>query len=143
MKIISKDEKMKTTLILLTGFLLITAEVAGAEEPSVKSLAPSVVKTIPESGTTNVDSAGTTQIQVTFSKVMMDGSWSWSQLTDETFPNIKDKPRYLDDAKTCVVDVELQPKKTYVIWLNSEKFRNFKDSDGNPAVPYLLVFQTE
>jgi hypothetical protein len=38
--------------------------------------------------------------------------------------------------------VKLEPGKTYVIWLNSQKFRNFKDKDGQPAVPYLLVFET-
>ena len=34
------------------------------------------------------------------------------------------------------------PGKTYAIWLNSQKFRNFKDTAGRPAVPYLLVFRT-
>jgi hypothetical protein len=41
-----------------------------------------------------------------------------------------------------VIDVKLEPKKTYVIWINTQKFVNFKDTDGNAAVPYLLVFQT-
>jgi len=80
---------------------------------------------------------------VTFSKDMMDGSWSCSQVSDESFPQIIGKPRYLDDKKTCVVNVKLVPKKTYVIWLNSQQFRNFKDADGKSAVPYLLVFETK
>jgi RNA polymerase sigma-70 factor (ECF subfamily) len=49
---------------------------------------------------------------------------------------------HLKDKRTCVVKVKLEPGKTYAIWLNSEKFHNFKDADGRPAVPYLLVFQT-
>jgi RNA polymerase sigma-70 factor (ECF subfamily) len=38
--------------------------------------------------------------------------------------------------------VKLEPGKTYVSWLNSQKFGNFKDADGQSAVPYLLVFET-
>jgi RNA polymerase sigma-70 factor (ECF subfamily) len=123
-------------MFMVTGF-------AWGQEPSVNSLPPSVIKTVPECGVTNVDAATTTQIQVTFSKEMMDGSWSWSQISDETFPQIVGKPRYLDDKKTCVIDVKLEPKKTYVIWLNSKKFGGFKDVNGNSSVPYLLVFQTK
>ena len=134
---------MKPTVTVLTWLLLCAFGVGAAEAPSVKSLPASVVKTVPECGSTEVDAVATTQIQVTFSKAMMDGSWSWSQISDETFPQLVGKPRYLEDRKTCVVDVKLQPKKTYVIWLNSQKFGNFKDADGKPAVPYLLVFQTK
>lgn len=133
---------MKTTLALLTLLLLGSSLSIRGDEPTVKSLAASVVKTIPASGDTDVDAAVTKKIKVTFSKEMLDGSWSWSQISEETFPKIQGKPRYLEDKRTCVVDVELEPKKTYVIWLNSEKFKNFKDSGGTPSVPYLLVFQT-
>lgn len=38
--------------------------------------------------------------------------------------------------------VKLEPDKTYAYWLNSENFKNFKDTEGRPAVPYLLVFHT-
>jgi hypothetical protein len=38
--------------------------------------------------------------------------------------------------------VKLEPRKTYAIWLNSGNFGNFKDTSGNSAVPYLLVFET-
>lgn len=41
-----------------------------------------------------------------------------------------------------MLPVKLQPEKTYAIRINSNKFRNFKDSNGVPAVPYLLVFRT-
>lgn len=85
----------------------------------------------------------TAEIRVTFSKPMKDNSWSWSQISNETFPQGTGKPRYLKDGKTCVLPVKLEPGKTYVLWLNSQKFRNFKDKDGQPAVPYLLVFETK
>jgi len=48
----------------------------------------------------------------------------------------------LNDKRTCVVPVELEPEKTYVLWFNLDKFDSFRDIDNNPAVPYLLVFRT-
>jgi RNA polymerase sigma-70 factor (ECF subfamily) len=133
---------MRALATMVVGLALCVG-ITRAAEPSIKSLPASVIKTDPESGNAQVDARATTQIRVTFSKDMMDGSWSWSQISNETFPQIVGKPRYLDDKRTCVVDVKLQPKKTYVIWLNSHKFGNFKDADGQSAVPYLLVFQTK
>ena len=111
---------------------------------SVKTLPPVVVKTVPAAGATDVDPA-TSEIKVTFSKEMTDESWSWVQLGDDTFPKpAGDKPiHYEKDKRTCVFHVKLEPGKTYAIWLNSEKFGNFKDADGHSAVPYLLVFQTK
>jgi hypothetical protein len=41
-----------------------------------------------------------------------------------------------------VLPVTLEPGKTYTIRLNTEKFRNFKDSDDHPAKPYVLQFST-
>ena len=46
------------------------------------------------------------------------------------------------DKRTCVLPVKLEGGKTYVIWLNSERFNNFKDPQRRPAIPYLLVFET-
>ncbi|MGD0016774.1 MAG: Ig-like domain-containing protein [Verrucomicrobiia bacterium] len=134
---------MKRVMTALVCSVLLAAGLAWGQGASVKSMPPSVVKTVPNSGDTSVDAAVTKQITVTFSKEMMDGSWSWSQMSKETFPEMVGKPKYLDDKKTCVVDVKLEPKKTYVLWLNSQKFGNFRDADGNSAVPYLLVFQTK
>jgi len=51
-------------------------------------------------------------------------------------------PRYDPDRRTCLMKVTLEPGRTYAWWLNSEQFQNFKDKNGRPAVPYLLIFQT-
>ena len=109
---------------------------------TVENAAPVVVKTVPTSGDTEVD-PGLTEIRVTFSKDMMDKSWSWSTASKNTFPDIKGSPRYLDDHRTCVLAVKLQPGRTYATWINSGRFTNFKDRDHRPAVPYLLVFHTK
>ena len=134
---------MKRLIAMSVCSVLLAAGLAWGQETSVKSMPPSVVKTVPQSGDTAVDATVTKQITVTFSKEMMDGSWSWSQISSDSFPQIIGNPKYLGDKKTCVIDVKLEPKKTYVLWLNSQKFGNFKDTDRNSAVPYLLVFQTK
>jgi RNA polymerase sigma-70 factor (ECF subfamily) len=120
------------------------AAILGKDERSlggVDTLPPVVVETAPQSGDTNVDPS-VAEIRVTFSKEMTDGSWSWSQISDETFPQMTEAPRYLADKRTCVLPVKLQAAKTYVFWLNSAKFGNFKDAQGRSAVPYLLIFET-
>ena len=112
-------------------------------EVSVQSMPPAVIKTLPQAGETRIDAAKVTEIRVTFSKEMMDKSWSWSQISADTFPEVNGKPSYEKGNLTCVLPVKLEPGKTYVIWLNSEKFTHFKDAGGRPAVPYLLVFETK
>lgn len=112
-----------------------------ANEVTLESVPPVVVKTVPEAGGSAIDAA-LTEIKVTFSKDMQDGSWSWSTLSEETFPTLAGKPKYEADKRTCVLPVKLEAGKTYALWLNSQKFGNFKDAGGRSAVPYLLVFKT-
>lgn len=112
-----------------------------AQEPSIENAPPVVVRTMPMAGAQNVDPA-TTEIVVTFSKAMQDGSWSWSTLGQENYPETTGNPHYEADGRSCVLPVKLVPGKFYAIWLNSEKFKNFKDTQGKPAVPYLLTFVT-
>jgi len=117
--------------------------VAGSEErKSVATARPSVVKTVPQCGDTQVDPQAR-EISVTYSKEMTDKSWSWSTADEGEFPEMAGQPKYLADKKTCVIEVKLKSQTTYAIWLNSDKFHNFKDKDGRPAVPYLLVFETK
>jgi len=112
-----------------------------AAEVSLESAAPVVVKTVPVAGTTSVD-PGLSEIRVTYSKTMQDGSWSWSTWGEENYPETIGEPRYLSDGRTCVLPVKLHPAKFYAIWLNSDKFKNFRDASGQSAVPYLLTFRT-
>jgi RNA polymerase sigma-70 factor (ECF subfamily) len=112
------------------------------DEVTLETAPPVVVKTVPEAGSDGVD-AKLEEIKVTFSKDMEDGSWSWATFGKESFPKVTGKPKYLDDKRTAVLPVKLQAGKTYALWINSEKFGNFKDAGGRSAVPYLLVFKTK
>jgi RNA polymerase sigma-70 factor (ECF subfamily) len=108
----------------------------------IDSMAPVVVKTVPEAGTKDV-APGVVEIKVTFSKEMTDGSWSWSTAWKDSTPDGVEKPHYDADHKTCVLKVKLEPGKTYGYWINSQNFHGFKDRQGRSAVPYLLVFRTK
>jgi RNA polymerase sigma factor (sigma-70 family) len=109
--------------------------------PTIASMPPSVVSTSPQAGAVDVD-PDTTEIKVTFSKQMHDHSWSWVQISDQSFPKMAGATHYLQDHRTCVLPVKLEAGKTYVVWLNDPHFDNFIDLQGLHAVPYLLVFQT-
>ena len=100
-----------------------------------------VFKTVPPVGSTDVD-PGLSEIRVTFSKEMLNGNWSWVTLSKDTFPEMTGNPHYEKDRRTCVLPVKLAPGKLYAIFLNSQRFNNFKDPEGNRAVPYLLLFKT-
>jgi hypothetical protein len=134
---------MKHVMVILIALVGGPSGAAGqADDVTLESVPPVVVKTVPEAGAGDVDPK-IAEIRVTFSKDMRDGAWSWSTLSKESFPKMDGKPKYLADKRTCVLPVKLEPGKTYAIWLNSEKFGNFKDTDGRSAVPYLLVFKTK
>jgi len=124
--------------ILLTGFGIMEAK----NKITVESMPPVVVKTCPLAGMIDVDPS-LKEIRVTFSKEMMtDDMWSWVMLSEESFPEITGKAKFLEDKRTCVAPVALERGKTYAIWFNSERHRAFRDTQNHPAVPYLLVFRT-
>jgi hypothetical protein len=138
--------KTKTKLIsgitVMATMLVVAALAQAVKEYSVKALPPSVVKTVPPAGATDVD-ASLKELKFTFSKDMMDGNWSVCQVSKEHFPESGvGKIHYLPDKRTCVMPVKLQPGRTYVLWLNLGRFQNFRDAEGHSSVPYQLVFET-
>jgi len=127
------------SMLILVSSLSLADE---GETPSVATMPPVVVKTIPEAGTMDVDPA-LAEIRATFSKPMITENFSWVQTVKDAFPSTTAKPRFEQDQRTCVLPVKLEPGKTYVLWLNQGKFSAFMDKDGRRAIPYMLVFQTK
>lgn len=114
---------------------------AGAALTLLDTSPPVVVQTTPISGSLNVE-PGEFKIRVRFSKRMADGGWSWCSAWDNSTP-MEGKPYFERDGRTCVLPVTLEAGRTYGFWLNSGKFKDFTDSDGRPAIPYLLIFKTQ
>lgn len=109
-------------------------------DDTFSSYAPVVVCTVPRVGDTAVDPA-LTELRATFSKDMQDGSWSWVQISDRTFPEATGDASY-ETARTNVLPVALEPDKTYVVWLNADPYLSFQDEDGNAAIPFQWTFKT-
>jgi len=133
---------MKVVALFMVVLLVAFDSQSQAQDMTLQTAPPVVVKTVPESGAKEID-PGLSEIKITFSKDMQGHSWSWSTAWQKSTPDASGAPKYLDDKRTCVLPVKLESGKVYGYWLNSEKFHNFKDSDGRPAVPYLLVFRTK
>jgi hypothetical protein len=137
-----QSDMMKTYFAAPVAALVVAATMSvGAADVSVKSLPPSVIKTLPECGDTAVDPA-LKEIRVTFSKDMVTNRmWSICQTSKETFPESGGQIHYTD-KRTCVMPVKLEPGKTYVLWFNRGQFNSFRDAQNNSSIPYQLVFQT-
>jgi RNA polymerase sigma-70 factor (ECF subfamily) len=134
--------KKRSFISLLFMALLAAPLAVSAQDQTIETMPAVVVKTIPESGSSDV-APGVAEIRVTFSKKMAAHSWSWATAWQGSTPEIIGKPSYDADGKTCVLKVKLESGKTYGYWINSEKFHNFKDRQGISSVSYLLVFKTK
>jgi hypothetical protein len=102
--------------------------------------APKVIGTFPPTG--SLVPAGIDQIQVTYDRPMMDKSWSFSTGGEHAFPVVDGGPSLSGDRRTFTLAVRLEANSTYVVWLNTDRYQNFKDEQGHPATPYRLTFKT-
>jgi hypothetical protein len=135
---------MKTKILVAS--LIAAAAVCGLAQNAAASgtakFPPVVVSTWPENGSQNV-APGVTELKVTFDRAMRDRSYSWCSERQDGLPESLEKPSFAADHKTCVWKVRLEPSKTYHLWLNNERFKNFIGTNGVPAVPYSLTFRTK
>ena len=130
-------------MIRLFYFSIVLAIVIGFISCTGKdSKAPSVIATFPPNGSIDVD-ASIKEISVTFDEEMMDENWSWAYANKDQFPEMSGQPYYTEKFTKNILPVKLESNKEYEIWINSEKYKNFKDKAGNPAIPFMFVFKTE
>lgn len=114
----------------------------GASCSANDTKSPNVVETFPINGSIDVEPS-LREITVTFDEPMKDGHWSWAYTDKNKFPAMTGQPYYKPGHTINVLPVKLEAGKAYEIWINSEKFKNFKDRAGNPAIPFRLVFTTK
>ncbi len=128
------------TAIVLAA-ILVVAGTAQGDPVAAAAFPPVVVKTVPAAGDKHVDPA-LREVRVTFSRDMLtEEMWSFVYANPAPFPKIAGPIHYVD-ARTCVLPVALEPGKTYGMWINSKEHTSFRDRSHQPAVPYLLVFET-
>jgi len=128
---------MKLVSLFLVSFLLNSSLVLAQDNNAAH-----VINTYPANGSTNVDPL-LKEISVTFNKTMTDKSWSWVYANKKQFPAITGKAYYTKKLTKNHLPVKLESGKTYIIWINSKKFLNFKDKSGKPAKPFKLTFTTK
>jgi RNA polymerase sigma factor (sigma-70 family) len=115
---------------------------AGADPEAFLDYPPFAVKTEPPTGSTDVDPS-LTEVRVTWSREMITTDWTWMKGgKDSELPIVPKSIHFEKDNRTCVASVKLEPGKTYAVFLNTTRFTSFRDLEGHPAVPYLLVFKT-
>ena len=128
---------------LMCALLLVATSVYAlrSQRLTIETAPPVVVETTPRAGSSDVD-ASTSEIRVTFSKNMMtDKMWSVVKVSDDTFPELTGKVRYVD-ARTFVIPVALERGTNYAMWLNYKQNDAFRDASGTPLIPYFIVFKT-
>ena len=128
--------------LLSYAFIVVVIATVCASCTETDSKAPNVIETFPVTGSTDVDPS-ISKISVTFDEPMRDGSWSWAYTHKNQFPETNGQPYYMPGHTKNILPVKLKSDTEYEIWINSEKFGNFKDKAGNSATPFRLVFKTQ
>ena len=122
----------------LAGFALTAALAAAGGAAQSQTGAARVVATSPAVGAQAP--ASTSVLSVTFDRPMQP-SWSFAGRPQDA-PTYVSQPSLSADGRTISVAVQLQPGRSYVVWLNSESYKNFRDAQGHPAEPFRLTFST-
>lgn len=110
----------------------LAASTVAQEAPRVVSLTPAAFA--------EVDPKTTKQLVVVFDRAMNDAGWSFCGGGPE-FPKMTGKPQW-KNAKTIVVDIELEPDHTYALGLNGSAASNFRSKEGAALVPVPWTFFT-
>ena len=113
-------------------------------EPEVQKesgAAPVVVKFEPTNGAADVDAATVKELRVTFDVDMSTEGYSWCG-GGETFPQTTGNAKWID-KRTCVLPVELEPGKKYLLGINAPSFKNFQSEAGVSVVPVEYSFSTK
>jgi hypothetical protein len=101
--------------------------------------APKVVSTFPGDGERVPPSFA--ELKVSYDH-RMAASWSFATGGEKAFPEVSGPASLSEDRITITLPVRLEPRHSYVVWLNTDRYKNFKDEDGHPAEPYRLSFST-
>jgi hypothetical protein len=126
---------MRLTATTLAAAALLAGAVQAQPAPSV----PKVVATYPHDGARVPPSIA--ELKVSYDHRMAQG-WSFATGGEKAFPEVIGPASLSPDHITISLPIRLQPNRTYVVWLNTDRYKNFKSEDGQPAEPFRLTFHT-
>jgi hypothetical protein len=130
---------MRLTGAFAAALTLALAGAAQAQSDGPAPTTPKVVATYPPDGAHVPPSIA--ELRVSYDHRMM-ASWSFASRGEKAFPEVLGAPSLSPDHITITLPIRLQPNHTYVVWLNTERYKNFKSEDGEAAEPYRLTFHT-
>jgi hypothetical protein len=114
-------------------------ELLAAHGAAGQTPAPRVTELSPPDGAESVDPS-TTVLRARFDRPM-EASWSWVS-EGASFPQTTGEAYFESDGLTAALPVKLEPGRAYVVWLNSDEYRLFRDHAGIPAPPLRWTFRT-
>ena len=100
-----------------------------------------MAKATPDDGEVDVDPA-TRELRVTFDQDMDRGMSIASSGGGPTDPLNPSRRARWAGARTIVVPLSLKPNQDYELSINTERFQNFTNTKGKPAVAYPIKFRT-
>lgn len=122
-------------LMILLALLALTLSEEGRRAGPA---APTVVATSPTNG--SVIAPGPYLLSVTFDQPMMQGDYSFVQISPETFPNCEHKAALSADHRTFSMRCIAMAGGHYEVWFNRPPYTNFQGQSGLIARPQQLLF---
>lgn len=124
----------------LAGDQVSQQPVLAANAAAPEAQPPTVIKTVPERGATDVDPA-LAEISITFDRDM-SGGMSWTGGPPLFPPTDSARPGKWIDARTCVLPVKLSPAGYFRVGVNSKSHTNFRGKNQQSALPTAVWFAT-
>ena len=119
--------------------IALSSGVEGADvAQTVQAEQPTVITTMPAVGAKI--SPGPFLLSATFDRPMMDGSYSFVQVSKNTYPECKGRPTRSPDGRTFTLRCTARAGRQYEVWFNRPPYLNFKSIRGVPAKPVRLTF---
>ena len=121
--------------VALIGFLF----GEGGDSSKAATTAPKVISTSPADGSTI--SSGPFDLTVRFDRPMLEGSYSFVQISPETFPDCRPGARMSPDKRSYTMRCTAVAGRDYEVWFNRPPYMNFKFTNGVSAQPYRIRFK--
>jgi DNA-binding CsgD family transcriptional regulator len=128
-------------LMILTALIAIGAYAIGEHSSApgkVDNGAPKVVRTYPANR--SMIAPGPYLLSVTFDQPMMDGNYSFVQMSAQTAAECEPKATLSADRHTFTVRCTAVPGTHYEVWFNRPPYMNFESASGMIAEPRQLLF---
>jgi DNA-binding CsgD family transcriptional regulator len=136
----SREAYIGVALMIALAAVMIALSVGnGGASSSPPKASPKVVATKPSAG--GIIRPGAFTLAVTFDQPMIDGNYSFVQVSPETYPRCEPRPQLSPDARTFTLRCTAEPDHRYELWFNRSPYMNFKSLSGAPAHPYQLRFR--